>query len=247
MCIRDRSERFQVPVILRMTTRINHVKGLVTVGERSEKASAGFKKDPARWVMTPTGAGKRIPLMFARVAELRKEAEVSALNFIEPGSDRRVGFIASGPAYMHVKESFPNAPVLKLGFSCPLPFDKCRELAALVDQVVVVEEVEPLVETELKAEGIAVIGKDILPLQGELAPNVLRPAIAQLLGEEVPQLRSTAPMPVFPRPPTMCVACPHLGVYYTLSQVRNLTISGDIGCYTPVSYTHLTLPTNREV
>jgi len=226
------SERFQVPVILRMTTRINHVKGLVTVGERSEKASAGFKKDPSRWVMTPTGAGKRIPLMFARVGELRKEAEVSALNFIEPGSDRRVGFIASGPAYMHVKESFPDAPVLKLGFSCPVPFDKCRELAALVDQVVVVEEVEPLVESELKAEGIAVIGKDILPLQGELAPNVLRPAIARLLGEEVPQLRSTAPMPVFPRPPTMCVACPHLGVYYTLSQVRNLTISGDIGCYT---------------
>jgi indolepyruvate ferredoxin oxidoreductase alpha subunit len=183
--------------------------------------------------MTPTGAGKRIPLMFARVGELRKEAEVSALNFIEPGSDRRVGFIASGPAYMHVKESFPDAPVLKLGFSCPVPFDKCRELAALVDQVVVVEEVEPLVESELKAAGLAVVGKDILPLQGELAPNVLRPAIARLLGEEMPQqLRSTAPMPVFPRPPTMCVACPHLGVYYTLSQVRNLTISGDIGCYT---------------
>ena len=131
------SERFQVPVILRMTTRINHVKGLVTVGERREKASAGFRKDPARWVMTPTGAGKRIPLMFARVGELRKEAEVSALNFIEPGSDRRVGFIASGPAYMHVKESFPDAPVLKLGFSSPVPFEKCRDLAALVDQVVV--------------------------------------------------------------------------------------------------------------
>ena len=202
------SERFQVPVILRMTTRINHVKGLVTVGERSAKVSPGFRKDPARWVMTPTGAGKRIPLMFARVGELRKEAEVSALNFIEPGSDRRVGFIASGPAYMHVKESFPDAPVLKLGFSSPVPFEKCRDLGALVDQVVVVEEVEPLVESELKAQGIAVIGKDILPL------------------------RSTAPMPVFPRPPTMCVACPHLGVYYTLSQVRNLTISGDIGCYT---------------
>ncbi|MGB2902609.1 MAG: thiamine pyrophosphate-dependent enzyme [Candidatus Dechloromonas phosphoritropha] len=230
------SERFQVPVILRMTTRINHVKGLVTVGERSEKASAGFKKDPARWVMTPTGAGKRIPLMFARAEALRDAAEASELNFIEPGSDRRVGFIASGPAFMHVKESFPDAPVLKLGFSCPVPVAKCRELAALVDQVVVVEEVEPLVENELKAQGLKVIGKEILPLQGELSPNVLRPAIARLLGEEVPESGqfglSTAPMKVFPRPPTMCVACPHLGVYYTLSQVRNLTISGDIGCYT---------------
>ena len=230
------SEKYQVPVILRMTTRINHVKSLVEVGERVPHAGAGFKKEPGRFVMVPGNAGKRIPLMFKRDIELRALAESSGLNFIENGSDRRVGFIASGPAYMHVKESFPNAPVLKLGFSCPLPFEKCRELAALVDQVVIVEEVEPLVETELKAQGLKVIGKEILPLQGELSPNVLKPAIARLLGEIVPENgingQSTAAMPVFPRPPTMCVACPHLGVYYTLSQVRNLTISGDIGCYT---------------
>ena len=172
--------------------------------------------------------------MCARGEALRDAAEASELNFIEPGSDRRVGFIASGPAFMHVKESFPDAPVLKLGFSCPVPVAKCRELAGLVDQVVVVEEGEPLVENELKAQGLKVNGKEILPLQGELSPNVLRPAIARLLGEEVPESGqfglSTAPMKVFPRPPTMCVACPHLGVYYTLSQVRNLTISGDIGC-----------------
>ena len=226
------SEKFQVPVILRMTTRINHVKALVTVGERSAKQAAGFRKDPARWVMTPAGASKRIPLMFARDGELRAAAEASSLNVIEKGSDCRVGFIASGTAYMHVKECFPDAPVLKLGFTCPLPVEKCRELAGLVDRVVVVEEVEPLVETELKAQGLAVHGKDILPLQGELAPNVLRPAIARLLGEPVPEASVAPAMPLFPRPPTMCVACPHLGVYYTLSQVRNLTISGDIGCYT---------------
>ena len=227
------SEKFQVPVILRMTTRINHVKALVTVGERNAHVGAGFKKDPSRYVMVPGNAGKRIPLMFKRDGELRAEAERSPLNVIEPGSDRRIGFITSGPAYMHVKESFPNAPVLKLGFSCPLPLEKCRELAALVDQIVVVEEVEPLVETELKAQGIAVIGKDILPLQGELAPPVLKPAIARLLGEPVDEAAiAIRPAQIFPRPPTMCVACPHLGVYYTLSQVRNLNISGDIGCYT---------------
>ena len=226
------SEKYQVPVILRMTTRINHVKSLVEVGERVPHHGAGFNKEPGRFVMVPGNAGKRIPLMFKRDGKLRALAESSELNFIEPGTDRRVGFIASGPAYMHVKESFPNAPVLKLGFSCPVPFEKCRELAAMVEQVVVVEEVEPLVETELKAQGLKVIGKEILPLQGELSPNVLKPAIARLLGEIVPETQSTAAMPVFPRPPTMCVACPHLGVYYTLSQVRNLNISGDIGCYT---------------
>jgi indolepyruvate ferredoxin oxidoreductase alpha subunit len=227
------SEKFQVPVILRMTTRINHVKALVTVGERNAHESTGFQKNPARFVMVPGNAGKRIPQMFQRDADLRAVSETCELNVIEPGSDRRLGFIASGPAYMHVKESFPNAPVLKLGFSHPLPLEKCRELAKLADQVVVVEEVEPLLETELKAAGLAVVGKDVLPKQGELAPNVLKPAIARLLGEkyEVPGAL-TAGMDVFPRPPTMCVACPHLGVYYTLSQVRNLTISGDIGCYT---------------
>lgn len=226
------SEKFQVPVILRMTTRINHVKSLVVVGERAVHVGAGFKKEPARFVMVPGNAGKRIPLMFAREEKLRELAEASDLNFIENGSDRRVGFITSGPAYMHVKESFPNAPVLKLGLSFPVPFEKCRELAALVEQVVVVEEVEPLVETELKAIGVKVLGKEILPRQGELSPNVLRPVIARLLGETVPEVQSTAALQVFPRPPTMCVACPHLGVYYTLSQVRNISIAGDIGCYT---------------
>src|SRR5574343_1909189 len=182
------SEQFQVPVILRMTTRINHVKGLVVVGERVPRVAAGFKKDPARYVMVQGNAGKRIPLMFKRDGELRSAAEQSPLNYIVPGSDRRIGFITSGPAFEHVREAFPNAPVLKLGFSCPLPFDKCRELAALVDQVVVVEEVEPLVETELKAIGVQLLGKDILPLQGELSPNVLKPAIARLLGEPVPDI-----------------------------------------------------------
>jgi indolepyruvate ferredoxin oxidoreductase alpha subunit len=225
------SEQHQVPVILRMTTRINHVKGLVTVGERVPHVGAGFKKEPARWVMTPAGAGKRIPQMFERDKTLRAAAEESPLNSVDNGKDTRVGFVASGPAWMHVRESFPAAPVLKLGFSCPLPVDKIRAFAATVDKLVIVEEVEPLVETELKAAGIDCLGKDILPRQGELAPNVLKPAIAKLLGEPVPE-HVAKPAPVFPRPPTMCVACPHLGVYYTLAQIKNITISGDIGCYT---------------
>ena len=226
------SERFQTPVILRMTTRVCHVKALVTVGERQEKPACGFTKDVSRWVMAPAAAGHRLPLMFERDIALRQEAEISPLNIIEAGSDRRVGFITSGPAYMHVRESFPDAPVLKLGFSYPLPLSLIQKFAAQCEQLIVVEEVEPLIETEVKAAGIAVSGKAILPRAGELAPNVLKPALARLLGENLPETLGDAPLPVFPRPPTMCVACPHLGVYYTLSQLRNVTISGDIGCYT---------------
>ena len=225
------SEKHQCPVILRLTTRICHVKALVTVGEREAHPGAGFKKDVARWVMTPSGAVRRIPLMFERERALRGEAEASEFNMVETGADKRVGFVTSGPAYMHVRESFPQAPVLKLGLSCPLPLEKIRAFAGTVEKLVVVEEVEPLVEMELKANGIDCLGKDILPRQGELAPHVLKPAIARLLGEPVPE-NLAPPTQVFPRPPTMCVACPHLGVYYTLSQLKNITISGDIGCYT---------------
>ena len=228
----DLSERFETPVILRLTTRICHVKGLVSVGERSDRPVAGFHKDVGRWVMVPSAAGRRLPLMFDRERRLRAEAEISELNVVEAGSDRRVGFVTSGPAYMHVRESFPDAPVFKLGLAFPLPFDRLRRFAAECDQLVIVEEVEPLIETELKAQGLSVVGKDILPLSGELSPQILKPAIARLLGEPLPELARTPPMTVFPRPPTMCVACPHLGVYYTLSQLRNVTISGDIGCYT---------------
>ncbi|MBV5269428.1 MAG: indolepyruvate ferredoxin oxidoreductase subunit alpha, partial [Afipia sp.] len=143
---------------------------------------------------------------------------------------------------MHVRESFPDAPVLKLGFSCPVPVELVRKFAAQCDQLVVVEEVEPLIETEVKAQGIAVFGKDILPRSGELSPSILKPAIAKLLGEPLPASVANAakvvPMQVFPRPPTMCAACPHLGVYYTLAQMRGFLDasmrldSGDIGCYT---------------
>ncbi|GAB1392541.1 thiamine pyrophosphate-dependent enzyme [Rhodocyclaceae bacterium] len=234
----DFSEKHQVPVILRMTTRINHVKCLVTVGERvAHENTGGFKKEPARWVMTPAGAGKRIPLMFERDKALRAEAEVSPLNIVDSGKDRRVGFVASGPAWMHVKESFPDAPVLKLGFSCPIPVEKIRAFAKTVDTLVVVEEVEPLVETELKAAGIECLGKDVLPRQGELSPTVLKHSLAGTFGDlqtggmTLPAT-TAQPAQVFPRPPTMCVACPHLGVYYTLAQIKNITISGDIGCYT---------------
>ena len=228
----DLSEQFQVPVILRMTTRICHVKALVTPGDREHHAADGFKKEPLRWVMVPGNAKRRIPMMYEREKALRQLAEETPLNILETGSDRRIGFITSGPAYMHVREAFPKAPVLKLGMSYPVPFEKARQLASLVDQVVVVEETEPLIETELDAHGVQVHGKDILPAIGELAPDTLKPAIARLLGETLPAPARVEPQQVFPRPPTMCVACPHLGVYYTLSQLRNITIAGDIGCYT---------------
>ncbi|GHU05126.1 indolepyruvate oxidoreductase subunit IorA [Betaproteobacteria bacterium] len=235
------SEKFDTPVILRLTTRVCHVKCLVDIGERTVKRVAeGFVKNPSRWVMVPANAQRRVPEVFAREKALRAESEVTDLNRLEDGSDKRVGFVTSGPAYMHVREAFPDAPVLKLGLSHPVPMDKVRALAGEVDTLVVVEETEQLMETEIRAEGIAARGKDILPAAGELPPYVLKKSLAALFpelqnaatGSTSGTFVAPAALPVFPRPPTMCVACPHLGVYYTLSQLRNITIAGDIGCYT---------------
>jgi indolepyruvate ferredoxin oxidoreductase alpha subunit len=228
------SETFNTIVLLRLTTRVCHVKCLVTVGERQAvRAADGFVKDPARWVMVPANAQRRVPEVLARDKALAGASEKSAFNRMEPGSDRRVGFVTSGPAYMHVREAFPDAPLLKLGFSHPAPINLARQLAAEVETLVVVEETEPLLETEIRAAGIAALGKAYLPAAGELSPHVLRKSLAALLPEQAAALESPrACLPVFPRPPTLCVACPHLGVYYTLSQLRNVHIAGDIGCYT---------------
>ena len=228
------SERFRCPAIVRLTTRICHVKGRVVAGEREAHEPAGFVKDPQRWVMVPGHAKPRVALMYEREEALRAASAQSPFNLLVEGSDRRIGFVTSGPAYMHVRETFPDAPVFKLGQSYPLALERLREFAAGVDQLLVVEETEPLVESELRAGGIACTGKDVLPRVGELSPDRLRPAVARLRGEEIPVTAQPrlVPQQVFPRPPTMCVACPHLGIYYTLAQLRNLTISGDIGCYT---------------
>ncbi|MCP4128271.1 MAG: indolepyruvate ferredoxin oxidoreductase, partial [Gammaproteobacteria bacterium] len=129
------SEQFDTPVILRLTTRICHVKAVVSPGGRRENEVVGFEKDMPKYVMVPGNAKKRIPVMFERLEELRRHSEVSELNYLHPGSDQRVGFITSGPTFLHVQESYPNAPALKLGLSHPLPMEKIRALSQQVERL----------------------------------------------------------------------------------------------------------------
>ena len=228
----DLSEQFNVPVIVRVTTRVSHVKSVVTLGDRVERKAKGFEKDPARWVLVPANAKRKVGDQFARDKALAEYAETCELNVIEDGSDKRVGFVTSGPPYLHLREAFPDAPVLKLGLGYPLPFARIRAFAETVDTLIVAEETEPLIERELKAAGIEVHGKDVLPATDELTPNVVGPAVREFLGEAVGRAEAFKP-DVFPRPPTMCVGCPHLSVYYCLSRLKKrVNIAGDIGCYT---------------
>lgn len=228
----DLSEQFITPVIVRMTTRICHVKGLVGTGRRVERDGAAFERDPAHWVMVPAHARERQKFQFERDRKLAAFCEQTPWNPVIEGDDRRVGFIASGPTFMHVREAFPDAPVLKLGFSHPVCVEKIRTFAATIEKLLVVEETEPLVETALKVAGIDCHGKDVVPRFGELPPDVISKGVAVLLGQEQAE-ESPDPAGVFPRPPTMCVGCPHLPPYYCLSKLTaKATIVGDIGCYT---------------
>jgi len=231
------SERHQVPVLLRLTTRVSHVKRtLVIAGERQapDAASHGYTRDVKRWIITPNHVGERIRLRAQRDAALTEATATSAWNVLEPGADARVGFVVSGAAYHAVREAFPRAPVLKLGFSHPLPVALARRLAESAERIVVVEESEPIVEGELKAAGLAVHGKDLLPAQGEMTAPVLERAVARLLAPApagAPQ-EHRKPQAVFPRPPTLCAGCPYMGVYFWLGQLKDAVICGDIGCYT---------------
>ena len=229
------SERHQVPVLLRLTTRVSHVKRTVVTGEREapDASRHGYQRDVARWIITPNHVGKRLELRAQRDTALANESALSGWNVLEPGTDRRIGFVVSGATYHVVREAFPHAPVLKLGFSHPVPLPLARDLASAAEQVLVVEESEPIVEHELKAAGISVHGKDVLPLQGEIGVAALERAVARLLGsEDAGGLAPAKPMRVFPRPPTLCAGCPYMGVYFWLGQLKDTIICGDIGCYT---------------
>ena len=219
------SERFDVPVFLRTTTRVSHATGAVVLGDVEPPAvPLGFVEEPAKWVMLPVNARRRHVLVEERMRALREFAETFEGNRIEWG-DRSLGIITAGVAYQYVREEFPDASVLKLGLAHPLPERLVRAFAAGVKRLIVVEELDPIIETHVKALGIPVEGKDRIPLLGELNPRIVRQAIS---GEAAP-VREPAAVPN--RPPNLCAGCPHRSLFFALNKCK-VTVTGDIGCYT---------------
>ncbi|MEI8189533.1 MAG: indolepyruvate ferredoxin oxidoreductase subunit alpha [candidate division NC10 bacterium] len=219
------SERFDVPVFLRTTTRVSHATGAVVLGDVEPPAvPLGFVEEPAKWVMLPVNARRRHLVVEERMRALREFAETFEGNRIEWG-DRSLGIITAGVAYQYVREAFPDASVLKLGLAHPLPERLVREFAAGVKRLIVVEELDPVIETHVKALGIPVEGKERIPLLGELNPRIVRQAIS---GEAAP-VREPAIVPN--RPPNLCAGCPHRSLFFALNKCK-VTVTGDIGCYT---------------
>jgi indolepyruvate ferredoxin oxidoreductase alpha subunit len=219
------SEGYDTPVIVRTTTRIAHVKGQVEPGEKtSSSVNPEIVKDAAKFVMLPANARNRRKFVTERMQRLRDFAEEFPENRIEWG-DGTKGFITSGISYLYVKEAFPEAAVLKLGMVWPLPEKMIRSFAEQVDELYIVEELDPFLELHIKAMGINCHGKDVIPAEGELNAGIIRKAIT---GEDA---ANYAPVALPPRPPNMCPGCPHRGLFYSLSK-QKVFVAGDIGCYT---------------
>jgi indolepyruvate ferredoxin oxidoreductase alpha subunit len=224
-------ERFDAPVLLRLTTRIAHSQSLVEQEQKEQYELKPYKKDFRKYVMMPGMARQRHKVVEQRDLDLREYAETCPFNRVEKGSGK-IGVICSGIAYQYAKEAFPGASFLKLGMVYPLPEKRIRSFAAQVETLLVVEELEPYIEEQVRAMGIPVLGKERLTLQGELSPSILRERFADLLPDgKTAADRPSASVEVPARPPVMCPGCPHRGAF-TVFKKLGLIVTGDIGCYT---------------
>jgi indolepyruvate ferredoxin oxidoreductase alpha subunit len=231
----DISEQFDTPVFLRLTTRICHSSTPVALGEqrRIEPTLTKFPRNPAKYVMVPGNARKKHPVIEERIRLLGEFAETFAFNRVEWG-DGDVGIVTCGVAYQHAREVFPTASVLRLGMTYPIPVELVRSFAAKVQRLVVIEELDPFLEEEIRLLGIPCEGKSIFPICGELEPRIVRESAieAGLLPESDHVPLSDLDKPeIPPRPPVLCAGCPHRSVFHVLNK-RRVPVMGDIGCYT---------------
>ena len=219
------SEKFDTPVLIKMCTRVAHSQSVVETGERAEHEKA-YEKNIAKYVMMPGNAKKRHPIVEERTRALREYAETAPFNRVEMGK-AELGIITASTSYQYVKEVFgQEASVLKLGMTNPLPEKMIRDFAAKVKKLVVVEELDDVIEQQVKAMGLQVSGRDMLPGIDEFSQNQL----AEAFGKKAPK-GETLEDAIPPRPPVMCAGCPHRGMFYSLKK-RKCTVLGDIGCYT---------------
>lgn len=218
------SEKFDRPFIFRTTTRLAHSQGLVELQERVEPEDRPYEKNIQKNVMMPGNAKIRHVEIEKRNNELAEEANTLPINRVEM-NDTKIGVITSGIPYQYVKEALPNASVLKLGMVNPLPRKLIEDFAAKVEKLYIVEELDPVIEEQVKSWGIKAVGKEILTVQGEYSANMLREAILK----EKLDIKEPAAAPG--RPPILCPGCPHRSVFYVLNKLK-MHAAGDIGCYT---------------
>jgi indolepyruvate ferredoxin oxidoreductase alpha subunit len=221
------SEKFDTPVMLRMTTRICHSKSLVELADRVEKTLVPYEKKINKYVATPANGKVMRRKLAGRLKAMEEYSNTAAINAAEYNGTK-VGVISSGVAYQYAREVFgEDASYLKLGMTFPMPMEAIREFASKVEKLYVIEEMDPYIENHLKMAGIECVGKEIIPEMDELNTDIVRQAVFGISTETV-----TAEKEAVVRPPTLCAGCPHRGFFYSLRKKRDIIITGDIGCYT---------------
>ena len=230
------SEKFDTPVLFRMTTRTSHSQGVVELGERgpAPEPLTTLDRDPSKNLMMPHNARPRHAFIEQRLLDIAEWAETTPLNRVEMG-DPRIGIVTSGAAYGSAREAFPSASFLKLGLTYPLPRKVIADFRARVEKLYVVEELDPFLEELIRLQGVQVDGgKDILPLLGELDPGLVARTLSAAgvpdVEAELLQIVAPAAEDLPERPPTMCPGCSHRGVFVALRKMRAY-VAGDIGCY----------------
>ena len=219
------SEKFNTPVLIKMCTRVAHSQSVVEPEERVVPEQVKYVKDPTKVMMTINSRNAHVRVE-KRTLELIAYAEECDLNRMEMG-DTSIGIITSSTSYQYAREVFgESASILKLGMIYPLPEKKIQDFASKVDQVIVLEELDPIIENHCRQLGLKVIGKDKFPICGEFSQNLVRSCMG-LKKPESMHIEDEIPG----RPPVMCAGCPHRGIFYMLKKNKCM-VYGDIGCYT---------------
>ncbi len=221
------SEEYDVPVMMRTTTRVNHSKSVVEIGERTELPMKPYTKDRMKYDAIPAISRQLHKKIEKRQLKLAEYSDSCALNFIVDNG-AKVGVVAAGAAYQYSRDVFGDkANFFKVGMSYPMPIEAIRKFAMGLDKLYVIEELDPFMEEEIRAAGIDCIGKEIIPVCGELNSSIIRKAV---FGEELPlaEVKTT----VVGRPPALCAGCPHRGAFVQLGRYyKDAIVCGDIGCY----------------
>ncbi len=223
------SEKFDTPVLYKMCTRVAHSQSVTEPCQRGEINHKEYKKDITKYVMAPANAIRRHPFVEERMKKLAEWSERSGINRVEK-ADSKTGIITSSTSYQYVKEVLGDSVnILKLGMVNPLPENMIKKFAEGLDKIIVVEELDPIVETFVRGLGLncEIHGKDMFPICGEFSQNI----VAAAFGKEVHQGKKLEGVQIPVRPPIMCAGCPHRGMFYALNKLK-VTVFGDIGCYT---------------
>jgi len=227
------SEKYDTPVIIRLHTRVSHSRSVVELKDPKPITIKEYTKDAAKYVMMPAYAIPKHVVVEDRTAKIQADVasdfEGIGLHKIEI-NDTSLGIITAGASYEYVKDAMPNASVLKLGLVWPLSESVIKEFASKVDRLVIVEELDPFLETEIKAMGVKCEGKNLFTLLGEYSARMIKSALTD---EALPEKAiDSSKLPKIPgRPPVLCAGCPHKGLFLALSRLK-VNVTGDIGCYT---------------